>query len=116
MGGGRPPEGRVGGEDFFFVHPVGDAVEEGGVACGCYSDGFGVGSVFKWNEKNGVWWGGEEDLRCGWEDVEVVICYVGYGFSCGRPCCKGRSGGMRGGNDRVCGFGCDVVHVVVTET
>jgi hypothetical protein len=42
--GGRPPKGRV-GEEFFFAYPVGDAVEEGGVACGCYSDVFGVGSV-----------------------------------------------------------------------
>jgi hypothetical protein len=63
-----------------------------------------------------VQWRVEEDLRCRWEDVEVVICYVGYDFSCGWPCCKGCSGGVRGRNDRVCGFGCNVVHIVVTGT
>jgi hypothetical protein len=60
VGGGRPPEGRVGGEDFLFVYPVGDAVEEGGVACGCYSDGFGVGSVL-----SGMRRVGDEELKKG---------------------------------------------------
>lgn len=59
MRGGRPPEGRVGGEDFFFVYPVRDAVEEGGVSCGCYSDGFGVGSVLSGMRRRAC----DEELR-----------------------------------------------------
>lgn len=33
-----PPQRKVGGEDFLFVHPVGDAVEERGVAGGGDAD------------------------------------------------------------------------------
>ena len=53
VGVGCPPEGKVTREDLFFVYPVWDTVEEGGVSGGGYSDWGGV-------------WSGDGIIRIGW--------------------------------------------------